>query len=226
MAEALKSLMMMEELETLYGSGLEFGELISIGCRKLIGLLPSMTRIKDETGWTPTPGWRLSSDRTACTLPGSRGGWAARPPGGTARPSRILPENLGAGSGIGCPLRGRGAGHNRGIGQGDQAKPPVTASTVPPVPASSRACSPIRSAICASRARHPSSSMDSRGVFCHDQSGRISEDKERYKCYYPFLDYSPELAAFRAGCFPWRSLPPGSAPGCPWQFSRPHSNSL
>ena len=48
MAEALKSLMMMEELETLYGSGLEFGELISIGCRKLIGLLPSMTRIKDE----------------------------------------------------------------------------------------------------------------------------------------------------------------------------------
>ena len=34
---------------------------------------------------------------------------------------------------------------------------------------------------------------------CHDQSGRISEDKERYKCYYPFLDYSPELAAFRAG---------------------------
>ena len=48
MAEALKSLMMMEELGTLYGSGLEFGELISIGCRKLIGLLPSMTRIKDE----------------------------------------------------------------------------------------------------------------------------------------------------------------------------------
>ncbi len=33
----------------------------------------------------------------------------------------------------------------------------------------------------------------------HDQSGRISEEKEHYKCYYPFLDYSPELAAFRAG---------------------------
>ena len=33
----------------------------------------------------------------------------------------------------------------------------------------------------------------------HDQSGRISPEKERYKCYYPFLDYSPELAAFRTG---------------------------
>lgn len=33
----------------------------------------------------------------------------------------------------------------------------------------------------------------------HDQSGRISQEKERYKCYYPFLDYSPELAAFRTG---------------------------
>ena len=33
----------------------------------------------------------------------------------------------------------------------------------------------------------------------HDQSGRISEEKAHYKCYYPFLDYSPELAAFRAG---------------------------
>ena len=29
--------------------------------------------------------------------------------------------------------------------------------------------------------------------------GRISEEKAHYKCYYPFLDYSPELAAFRAG---------------------------
>ncbi|MCI9337646.1 MAG: hypothetical protein HFH93_08910 [Lachnospiraceae bacterium] len=47
-AEALKSLMMMEELGKLYGSALEFGELIAIGCRKLTGLLPSMTRIKDE----------------------------------------------------------------------------------------------------------------------------------------------------------------------------------
>lgn len=33
----------------------------------------------------------------------------------------------------------------------------------------------------------------------HDVSGRISEEKEHYKCYYPFLDYSPELAALRAG---------------------------
>ena len=47
-AEALKSLMMMEELESLYGSRLDFGELIAIGCRKLIGLLPAMARIKDE----------------------------------------------------------------------------------------------------------------------------------------------------------------------------------
>ena len=47
-AEALKSLMMMEELGSLYGSSLDFGELIAIGCRKLISLLPSMTRIKDE----------------------------------------------------------------------------------------------------------------------------------------------------------------------------------
>lgn len=47
-AEALKSLMMMEELGKLYASALEFQELIAIGSRKLIGLLPSMTRIKDE----------------------------------------------------------------------------------------------------------------------------------------------------------------------------------
>lgn len=33
----------------------------------------------------------------------------------------------------------------------------------------------------------------------HDQTGRISEEKDHYKCYYPFLDYSPELAAFRTG---------------------------
>ena len=33
----------------------------------------------------------------------------------------------------------------------------------------------------------------------HDQAGLISQEKEHYKCYYPFLDYSPELAAFRAG---------------------------
>ncbi len=47
-AEAVRSLMMMEELGKLYGSALEFGELIAIGSRKLISLLPAMTRIKDE----------------------------------------------------------------------------------------------------------------------------------------------------------------------------------
>lgn len=34
---------------------------------------------------------------------------------------------------------------------------------------------------------------------CNDESGLISGEKERYKCYYPFLDYSPELAALREG---------------------------
>ena len=48
LAEAVKSLLMMEELGTLYGSQLDFGGLIHMGCRKLITLLPSMTRIKDE----------------------------------------------------------------------------------------------------------------------------------------------------------------------------------
>ena len=48
LAEALKSLMMMEELGTLYDSCMEFGGLIQLGCRKLVALLPSMTRIKDE----------------------------------------------------------------------------------------------------------------------------------------------------------------------------------
>ncbi len=33
----------------------------------------------------------------------------------------------------------------------------------------------------------------------HDKAGKISKEKEHYKCYYPFLDYSPELAAFRTG---------------------------
>ncbi len=33
----------------------------------------------------------------------------------------------------------------------------------------------------------------------HDKAGTISEEKERYRCYYPFLEYSPELAALRAG---------------------------
>lgn len=48
LAEALRSLLMMEELGELYGSSMEFGSLIQTGCRKLIGLLPSMTRMKDE----------------------------------------------------------------------------------------------------------------------------------------------------------------------------------
>lgn len=30
-----------------------------------------------------------------------------------------------------------------------------------------------------------------------DKGGKISEEKEYYKCYYPFLDYSPELVALR-----------------------------
>ncbi len=47
-AEALKSLMMMEELSILYESKMEFSQLIHLGCQKLITLLPSMTRIKDE----------------------------------------------------------------------------------------------------------------------------------------------------------------------------------
>ena len=33
----------------------------------------------------------------------------------------------------------------------------------------------------------------------HDTTGIISEEKEHYRCYYPFLDYSPELAALRTG---------------------------
>lgn len=32
-----------------------------------------------------------------------------------------------------------------------------------------------------------------------DTAGAVSEEKEKYRCYYPFLDYSPELAALRAG---------------------------
>lgn len=47
-ADALKSLMMMDELSALYDSPLEFGSLIHIGCQKLISILPSMTRIKDD----------------------------------------------------------------------------------------------------------------------------------------------------------------------------------
>lgn len=48
LAEALRSLLMMEELGELYESPMEFGSLIRTGCRKLIGMLPSMTRIRDE----------------------------------------------------------------------------------------------------------------------------------------------------------------------------------
>ncbi|MDE7298583.1 MAG: hypothetical protein K2N94_07105, partial [Lachnospiraceae bacterium] len=32
----------------------------------------------------------------------------------------------------------------------------------------------------------------------HDKEGKISEEKGHYKCYYPFLEYSPELVAVRA----------------------------
>ncbi len=32
-----------------------------------------------------------------------------------------------------------------------------------------------------------------------DTTGTVSEEKEKYKCYYPFLDYSPELVALREG---------------------------
>lgn len=47
-ADALKSLMMMEELGGLYESKLTFSELLHTGVRKLVTLLPSMTGIKDE----------------------------------------------------------------------------------------------------------------------------------------------------------------------------------
>ncbi len=33
--------------------------------------------------------------------------------------------------------------------------------------------------------------------YYRDSKGLLSEDKEDYRCYYPFLDYSPELAALR-----------------------------
>ncbi len=32
-----------------------------------------------------------------------------------------------------------------------------------------------------------------------DTEGAVSREREKYRCYYPFLDYSPELAALRAG---------------------------
>ena len=31
----------------------------------------------------------------------------------------------------------------------------------------------------------------------HDKAKKISEEQQHYKCYYPFLDYSPELTALR-----------------------------
>jgi len=33
----------------------------------------------------------------------------------------------------------------------------------------------------------------------YDSKGYINDEKERYKCYYPFLNYSPELVALREG---------------------------
>lgn len=48
-ADALKSLTMMEELGTLYNSNLQFGELLHTGVRKLVTLLPSITRMSDDT---------------------------------------------------------------------------------------------------------------------------------------------------------------------------------
>ena len=47
-ADALKSLLMMEELESLYQSGLEMSELLHTGVQKLTSLLPAMTCIRDE----------------------------------------------------------------------------------------------------------------------------------------------------------------------------------
>lgn len=47
-AEAVKALMMMEELSGLYGSKLKISQLMHEGVRKLIGLLPSMAGIKEE----------------------------------------------------------------------------------------------------------------------------------------------------------------------------------
>lgn len=32
-----------------------------------------------------------------------------------------------------------------------------------------------------------------------DTTGAVSEEKEKYKCYYPFMDFSPELVALRTG---------------------------
>lgn len=47
-ADALKFLMMIEELDALYQSGLKVWELVLAGIRKLVALLPSMAAVKDE----------------------------------------------------------------------------------------------------------------------------------------------------------------------------------
>lgn len=47
-ADATKSLTMMEELGTLYESDLKFGALLHTGVRKLITLLPGITRMQDD----------------------------------------------------------------------------------------------------------------------------------------------------------------------------------
>ena len=47
-ADALKSLTMMEELGTLYNSELQFGALLHTGVRKVVTLLPSITRMSDD----------------------------------------------------------------------------------------------------------------------------------------------------------------------------------
>ena len=48
LAEAVKSLTMMEELKVLYGSSLDISQLLHDGVRKLIAILPSMAGIKEE----------------------------------------------------------------------------------------------------------------------------------------------------------------------------------
>ena len=35
--------------------------------------------------------------------------------------------------------------------------------------------------------------------FYRDKKGYIDKEKGDYKCYYPFLDYSPELIGMRYG---------------------------
>lgn len=47
-------------------------------------------------------------------------------------------------------------------------------------------------------------SEETKAPFCiylsfHDKNGKISEEKEKYRAFYPFLDYSPELVALREG---------------------------